>query len=286
MAQAGTAAGGNTGGNADGDSGGSIRRPETELVETELRDGVALVALNRPDKRNAINDAMREDFNRVLDWIERDPAVRAVVLTGRGPGFCAGGDISAMRERLSAPTGRVAVNGWRRQRRTHHLVTAIHNLSVPTIAAVNGPAAGLGCDLALCCDFVMADPEATFVMSYVLRGLIPDGGGMYFLPRRVGLARAKELIFSGRMIGADEALRINMIERIAAPGALVDDALAMAKEMTAGSADAVALAKSIMDQSFEASMEEVFALGCQAQAICYTTDSHRDAVEAFLSRRK
>lgn len=267
-------------------TGAPVARPETDLVETELRDGVAILTLNRPEKRNAINDAMRADFALALDWADRDPAVRALVITGRGKGFCAGGDIAAMQQRLSAPPGRVAINGWSRQRRTHHLVASIHTMTKPTIAAVNGPAAGLGCDLALCCDFVIGAADATFVMSYVLRGLIPDGGGMYFLPRRVGLARAKELIFSGRMLSADEALRINMIEQVSPPDRLLDDALAMARSMMQGSADAVALAKSIMDQSFESSMEEVFALGCQAQAICYTTDSHRDAVAAFLDRGK
>ena len=151
---------------------------------------------------------------------------------------------------------------------------------------MNGAAAGLGCDLALCCDFVIGASDATFVMSYVLRGLIPDGGGMYFLPRRVGLARAKELIFSGRMLTADEALSINMIERISEPDALIADAIAFASTMTVGSADALALAKSIMNQSLESTAEEIFALGSQAQGICYTTDSHRDAVSAFLDRPK
>ena len=144
----------------------------------------------------------------------------------------------------------------------------------------------LGADLALCCDFVIGARNATFVMSYVLRGLIPDGGGMYFLPRRVGLARAKELIFSGRMIDADEAHGINMIEHVSDPDTLIDDAVDMARSMIAGSADALALAKSIMNQSFESTPEEIFALGSQAQGICYTTDSHHDAVAAFLDKRK
>lgn len=260
--------------------------PETALIETELNDGIAIIALNRPDKRNAINDAMRADLIQVLDWADRSADVRAIVLTGRGKGFCAGGDIAAMRERLSAPAGRVGINGWQRQRRTHHLLTMLHDIPKPTIAAVNGAAAGLGCDLALCCDFVIGARDATFVMSYVLRGLIPDGGGMYFLPRRVGLARAKELIFSGRMLNADEALAINMIEQVADPDSLIADAIAFASTMTVGSADALALAKSIMNESFESTAEEIFALGSQAQGICYTTDSHRDAVSAFLDRPK
>ena len=261
-------------------------QPETTLVDIELREGIAVLALNRADKRNAINDDMRADLIRALDWADRSPDVAALVITGRGKGFCAGGDIAAMRERLSAPAGRVGINGWQRQRRTHHLLTMLHDLPKPTIAAVNGAAAGLGADLALCCDFVIGARDATFVMSYVLRGLIPDGGGMYFLPRRVGLARAKELIFSGRMIDAQEALRINMIESVSDPDRLIDDAVAMAQSMTVGSADALALAKSIMNESFESTAEEIFALGSQAQGICYTTDSHREAVSAFLDKRK
>jgi enoyl-CoA hydratase/carnithine racemase len=259
---------------------------DTTLVDIELREGIAVLALNRADKRNAINDDMRADLIRALDWADRSPDVAALVITGRGKGFCAGGDIAAMRERLSAPAGRVGINGWQRQRRTHHLLTMLHDLPKPTIAAVNGAAAGLGADLALCCDFVIGARDATFVMSYVLRGLIPDGGGMYFLPRRVGLARAKELIFSGRMIDAQEALRINMIESVSDPDRLIDDAVAMAQSMTVGSADALALAKSIMNESFESTAEEIFALGSQAQGICYTTDSHREAVSAFLDKRK
>src|SRR5690606_40291895 len=132
------------------------------------------------------------------DRAARDPAIRALVVTGAGPAFCAGGDIKGMQARLDAPAGEVAFNGWTRQQRTHHAVTALFKLPKPTIAAVNGAAAGLGCDMALSCDFVIAADSAHLSMTYIHRGLIPDGGGMYFLPRRVGLARAKELIFSGR----------------------------------------------------------------------------------------
>ena len=263
-----------------------MAQPDTTLVDIELRDQIAILTLNRADKRNAINDDMRADLISALDWADRSPAVAAVVLTGRGKGFCAGGDIEAMRERLSAPAGRVGINGWQRQRRTHHLLTMLHDIPKPTIAAVNGAAAGLGADLALCCDFVIGASDATFAMSYVLRGLIPDGGGMYFLPRRVGLARAKELIFSGRKICSEEAKRINMIECVSDPDSLIDDAVDMAKTMTVGSSDALALAKSIMNESYESTAEEIFALGSQAQGICYTTDSHRDAVAAFLDKRK
>jgi len=260
--------------------------PEADRIEVERHGGVAVVALNRPDVHNAMDDALRSEFVDVLDWAARDDAVRAVVLTGRGRSFCAGGDIAAMQERLKAPIGTVAINGWNRQRRTHGAITQLHGMTKPTVAAVNGAAAGLGCDLALCCDFIVASENARFAMSYVLRGLIPDGGGLYFLPRRVGLARAKELIFSGRRVDAAEALAMGMVDQIAAPDKLIDDAVEVAGRMTAGSAVAVALSKSILDQSFELPMEQLFALGRQAQAICYTTDEHRDAVNDFLNKRK
>ena len=260
--------------------------PTADRIEVERHGGVALVALNRPDVHNAMDDALRGELVDILDWAAQDDAVRAVVLTGRGRSFCAGGDIAAMQERLKAPIGTVAINGWQRQRRTHGAITQLHGLTKPTIAAVNGAAVGLGCDLALCCDFIIASEYAKFVMSYVLRGLIPDGGGLYFLPRRVGIVRAKELIFSARRVEAEEALRIGLVDQLASADKLLDDAIALAESMIVGSSVAVALSKSILDQSFELPMDQLFALGRQAQAICYTTDEHRDAVNDFLHKRK
>jgi enoyl-CoA hydratase/carnithine racemase len=256
--------------------------PSKILLEVE--QGIATITLNRTEVRNAIDDGMRLELIDAIDQVGRDTAARALVLTGAGRGFCAGGDISAMRERLQAPSGEVAGNGWRRQRRTHHALTVLHEIEKPTIAAINGAAVGLGCDLALCCDFIVAAETATLAMSYLQRGLIPDGGGLYFLPRRVGMARAKELIFTGRTLSAAEALEIGMIDRVVAANALLDESRGWAAELSQGSATALGLAKSIMNQTFELCAEEVFALGAQAQAICYTSAEHRASVEAFLNR--
>ena len=254
------------------------------LVELSVEGGIAVATLNRPEVRNAIDDATRAELAAVLDQVSRDGTVRALVLTGAGKAFCAGGDIRAMQQRLEAPAGEVAGNGWRRQRHTHRAVDALHGLEKPTIAAVNGAAAGLGCDLALCCDFIVASEAASFSMSYLLRGLIPDGGGLYFLPRRVGLARAKELIFSARRVSAEDALALGLADRVVAADQLLAESRRWAGELTQGSPTALALAKSILDQTFEHSAEEVFALGGQAQAICYTSAEHRDAVAAFLNK--
>ena len=256
----------------------------TELVEVKIEAGVATLALNRPEKRNAMNDAMRGEFITALERIAGDRDVRALVLTGNGKGFCSGGDVAGMEQRLKAPQGEVAFNGWSRQQRVHHCASLLHTMPKPTIAAVNGAAAGLGVDTALCCDFVVASTAATFAWSYIKRGLIPDGGGMYFLPRRVGLARAKELIFSGRTVDAEEALRLGIADRIAKPESLLDEARRWAAELSQGSPTALALGKTILNQSFEHSAEAVFASGSQAQGICYTSSEHRLSVMAFLAK--
>jgi enoyl-CoA hydratase/carnithine racemase len=256
------------------------------LVEMQTDDGVAVVSLNRPDVRNAINDALRAELVAVLERIGDDKSIRAVVLTGRGKAFCAGGDIAGMSERLKSPADEIAFNGWRRQGQTHRSVALLHGLPKPAIAAVNGAAAGLGCDMALACDFIVASEQASFIMSFVKRGLVSDGGGMYFLPRRVGLSRAKELIFTGRSVAAKEALAIGLADRIASADTLVPEAIAWARELGQGSGVSIALSKAILNRTFESTEEQVFALGRQAQAVCYTTAEHQDAVAAFLKKTK
>jgi enoyl-CoA hydratase/carnithine racemase len=256
----------------------------TKLVELKIEDTVAIVTLTRPEVRNAINDAMRSEFVAVLESIAKDDTVRAVVLTGQGKAFCAGGDIAGMKERLKAPAGEVGFNGWRRQGQVHKSVGLLHGMPKPVIAAVNGAAAGLGCDMALACDFIVASDAAMFTMSFVKRGLVSDGGGMYFLPRRVGLPKAKELIFTGRNVDAKEALAIGLADRVTAADTLVSDAAAWARELSQGSHVSIAFSKAILDRTFESSEEQVFALGREAQAVCYTSQQHRDAVEAFLNK--
>jgi enoyl-CoA hydratase/carnithine racemase len=255
---------------------------ESDAILLDCTGPVAVVTLNRPASRNAIDDDMRADLMAALDRVSRDDAIRALVITGAGKGFCSGGDVKSMQARLAVPPGEVALNGWRRQQRTHHAIAMLHSLPKPTIAAVNGAATGLGCDVALCCDFIIASDAARFAMTYILRGLIPDGGGMYFLPRRVGLSRAKELIFSGRTVEPEEALRLGMIDRVTGADTLLEDARAWAAELGKGAPAALALSKSILDQTFELSAEQVFSLGSQAQAICYSSREHQESVAAFL----
>ena len=255
-----------------------------DLVILEVQAGIATLTLNRPDKRNAMSDDMRAQFIDTLESVAADKAIRALVLTGAGKGFCAGGDIAGMERRMKAPTGEIAFNGWHRQQRVHHTQALLHTMPKPTIAAVNGAASGLGADTALACDFIIASPWASFTWSYINRGIVPDGGGMYFLPRRVGLPKAKELIFSGRKVDVDEAVALGIADRKTEADALVADAQAWARELSKGSATALALGKTILNQSFESSAEQIFRQGSQAQGICYTSTEHRESVMAFLAK--
>lgn len=254
------------------------------LIELQIEQGIATLTLNRPDKRNAMSDPMRSEFIHALERITADKAIRALVLTGAGKGFCAGGDISGMQKRMNAPAGEVGFNGWHRQQRVHYTQSLLHTCPKPVIAAVNGAASGLGADTALACDFIIASEWASFTWSYIHRGIIPDGGGMYFLPRRVGLSMAKQLIFTGRKVEVDEALALGIVDRKTSAGTLLSEAQAWAAELSMASSTALALTKTIINQTFELSSHDVFAQGSQAQGICYTSSEHRAAVEAFLAK--
>ncbi len=260
----------------------AVRVPD--FISVSQTNGIATITLNRPDVRNAINDQMRAELIAAFEQAGADKDVRGVILTGAGKGFCSGGDVGGMRARLDAPAGEVAFNGWKRQQSTHRGVAAIHGLAKPVIAAVNGAAFGLGLDMALACDFIVAAEGAKMSMSFIKRGLVSDGGGMYFLPRRVGLARAKELILTGRVVETEEALRIGMVDRVVPGEALAQTAQSWAEELCAGAPAAVALTKSILDKTFESTDDQIFALGREAQAICYTTAEHRRSVEDFLNK--
>lgn len=254
------------------------------LIDLQLGAGIATLTLNRPDKRNAMSDAMRSEFTEALERVAADKAIRALVLTGAGKGFCAGGDIAGMERRMNAAAGDVGFNGWHRQQGVHHAQSLLHTMPKPVIAAVNGAASGLGADTALACDFILASEHAHFSWSYIHRGIIPDGGGMYFLPRRVGLSKAKELIFTGRRVEVDEALALGIVDRKTSADQLLADAQAWAAELSRGSATALALGKTILNQSFELSAQQIFAQGSQAQGICYTSTEHRKSVMAFLAK--
>jgi enoyl-CoA hydratase/carnithine racemase len=258
--------------------------PSFATLELRVEGQIGILSLNRPKARNAIDDGMRNDLRVAVDYIAGNPSIRGLVLTGAGQVFCSGGDIRGMQERLDQGS-RAGELGWRRQREFHETLIKLFNLDRPTVAAVNGPAFGLGLDIALTCDLVYFSNSATVAANFVKRGLVPDGGGMFHLPRRIGLAKAKELIFSGRNVEADEALAIGLADRVLPAEELLPAALAWLRGCASHPAMAQALAKSILNRSHELGFEQVNMLGSQAQAYCYSSPEHQESVRAFLAER-
>lgn len=242
---------------------------------------VVLLALNRPEVRNAINDALQAALLEELTRIASDRSVGGVVVTGNGPAFCAGGDVTGMRARFEDPAG-PAVAGWNRLRHTQRLIALLQDIGVVTVAAINGAAVGIGLDLALACDFVVMAESAFVATAFIERGLVPDGGGMYTLPRRVGISRAKELVFSGRRVQSREALELGIADRVVPDADVVVTATNIAMDYAQRSPTAIALAKAVLNRTFESTRDDVLSRSADAQAICYTTDEHRASVQAFL----
>ncbi|MCC7461541.1 MAG: enoyl-CoA hydratase/isomerase family protein [Gammaproteobacteria bacterium] len=259
--------------------------PSFATLQLRVEQGIAILSLDRPGARNAIDDAMREDLRQAVDHVSGDAAIRGLLLTGAGSVFCSGGDIRGMQERLSQGS-RAGELGWRRQREFHETLGRLFHLDRPTVAAVNGPAYGLGLDLALTCDLVFMSTTATTAASFVKRGLVPDGGGMFHLPRRVGLSRAKELIFSGRNVEPDEALAIGLADRVLPAEELLPAALSWLRSCANHSALAQGLAKGILNRSHELGFEQVNMLGSQAQACCYASPAHQESIRDFLAERE
>jgi 2-(1,2-epoxy-1,2-dihydrophenyl)acetyl-CoA isomerase len=176
---------------------------ETGTILTSCSEGVAMLTLNRPEVRNALDMTMRQDLENALIQLSADAGVRVLVVRGAGEHFCAGGDVKLMRDHPMT-----AAEGQSRVEAINRAILALARFRAPTIAMVDGAAAGAGCNLALACDLVVASDRARFGEVFARIGLVPDAGGTYFLPRRVGLARAKELVFTADIIDAREAERI------------------------------------------------------------------------------
>jgi enoyl-CoA hydratase/carnithine racemase len=256
-----------------------------KTLRLSIDDTIAVLTLNRPQARNAIDDQMRADLRDAINVIAADQSIRGVMLTGEGDVFCAGGDIRGMQERLDQGA-RAGEIGWRRQREFHETLTKLYNLDRPTIAAVNGAAMGLGLDLALTCDLVFVAQGAEVAASFVRRGLVSDGGGLFHLPRRVGIAKAKELLFSGRTVSADEALSIGLADRVLVAGDLIDSGKSLLREFAQYPATAQAMMKHILNRTLELSFEQLNALASEAQAYCYSSADHQESVRAFLEERE
>ncbi|MFE2581230.1 enoyl-CoA hydratase/isomerase family protein [Streptomyces sp. NPDC059378] len=248
----------------------------------DVEDQVCRITLNRPEALNALTPDQRERIIRLLGDASADPAVRAVVVTGTGRGFCAGADLRGgppAGERVAGDVARTLRLGAQR------LIAAVLDCEKPVVAAVNGTAAGLGAHLALACDLVLAARSARFIEVFVRRGLVPDGGGAYLLPRLVGPQRAKELMFFGDALTAPDAERLGLVNRVVPDEELAATARAWADRLAAGPTRALALTKQLVNASLDADRAAAFAAEAAAQEINMTTADAREGVASFVERR-
>src|SRR5687768_519394 len=254
-----------------------------ECLIHEVKDGVATLTLNRPDRLNALGGSLRDDLHDAITRSAADSEVRVMVITGAGKGFCAGGDVKAMNEAKEGKRERPLLEKVAPGR--DRTLLAMRDAPQPIIAAINGAAAGAGMNLALGCDIRIASTAAKFSQAFVRRGLHPDWGGTYFLPRAVGMARAAELIFTGDVIDAAEALRIGLVSRVVSPEELMPAALELARKIASGPPVAIRLAKRAIYKNAESDLRSALEFETFAQNACFDTEDAREGIRAFVDKR-
>lgn len=248
-------------------------------VKIDKRDNVYILTINRPEALNALNEEVLTDLNEAIDIVIRDETARAVIITGEGRAFVAGADIGAQAV-LDIEGGRKwGQNG-------SALFRKIEKMDIPVIAAVNGFALGGGCELALACDLITASTKAKFGQPEVGLGIIPGFSGTQRLPRRIGIAKAKELIYTGRMIKAEEAEKIGLVNQVSEPETLISDALALAAEITKNAPLAVKYAKAAVSRGMEVDIDNGIAVENELFAMCFGSEDQKEGMHAFLEKRQ
>ena len=248
----------------------------------DVTDKIATITLNRPEARNALAPQMRVELAEAMASIKEKAGedVKAVILTGAGGAFCAGGDVKSMGSRLnSASKARAAL------RDDHQKMFDLMNLELPVISLIDGAAAGAGANIALAADFVLATPRGFLMQAFVRIGLVPDWGGMYILPKLIGLQKAKELVFSGRRVYAEEAKEMGLIYDIVGADTAMKDARAFASRFIDAPTQAIGLAKNIMNQSYSHDYKTILEMEAMAQSIARGADFHKEAIKRFAEKK-
>jgi enoyl-CoA hydratase/carnithine racemase len=260
-----------------------------ETIIYEKEDGIATITLNRPERMNAFNDTMIDEWARALEDARRDPNVLVVILTGAGRGFCSGADLRAESgvAEVSQSEGTVRASDRRNWLRdgVQQVPRQVALLDKPYIAAVNGAAVGAGMDMASQCDIRIASESARFGMTYARVGIVPGDGGCWYLPRIVGVAKALELIWSADVIDAQEGLRIGYVSRVVPADSLMEETRAFAKKLAAGPAVAMQLSKRLVYRGLDTGILEHLEAAQQAMAIAQSAEDAREGPRAFSESR-
>ncbi|RAI58131.1 crotonase/enoyl-CoA hydratase family protein [Roseicella frigidaeris] len=259
----------------------------SDYVTYDESDHVVTLTLNAPEKRNAIStfadcDAVVEAVRRV----NRDRGVRAVILTGAGTAFCAGGDLKAMRDRKGIIEGSHADLRENYRRGVQAMANALYECDAPTIAAVNGPAIGLGLDVACMCDIRIASEKARFAESFIKVGIVPGDGGAWLLPRVVGMSMACELSFTGDQIDAATAKEIRLVSRVVPHDELLPAARALAARIAANPPEMVRMTKRLLREGQHMRLSSLLEISAAYQALAHSTEDHKEAVSAMLEKRE
>ena len=253
-----------------------------ETLTFALENGVGVITLNRPDAANAIDLKMAEELCDIATLCDENPDVRAIVLTGTGKMFCAGGDIASFAE----SGGDVSLLIKRMVTSFHAAISRLARGNAPVIAAINGTAAGGGFSLALATDLAIASSEAKFTMAYTAAGLSPDGGSTYSLPRLVGTRRAAELMMTNRRLSADEALEWGLVNQVVPPEEVLPTAMALATQLASGPTQSYGTVKKLLVQTFNESLETQMEVEGRGISDSARTADAQEGIAAFLEKRK
>ncbi len=261
----------------------------SETVLLDVTNGVATITLNRPEKLNAMDPPMLDLLAEVCHRVAADRQARCIVVTGAGRAFCAGGDVSAMASASPADLAELAsmsyADGVSRLRRQEEASRLLHEMPKPTIAMVNGAAAGAGLSVALACDIRIAGESAKFTTAFAKVGFSGDFGGSYFMTALVGTAKARELYFTSEIIDAHEAARIGLVNRVVPDEVLRTETMRLAESLASGPAVAYALMKGNLNAAMRASLSDMLQLEAERMTTTGQTQDHREAARAFLEKR-
>ena len=255
------------------------------FLKYEQVDNIVTLTMNQPKNRNPLSgEGQFGDFVAACERINNDDSVSAVILTGAGTAFSAGGNVKDMRDRKGLSEGNPYKIRNNYKRDIQKIPAILYDLEVPTIAAVNGPAIGAGCDLACMCDIRIGSEKAKFAESFVKLGIIPGDGGAWSLPRLVGQSKAAELTFTGALINADEALSCGLISKLVSSESLMDEAQSLAERIASNPGHSLRMAKRLLREGQHVSLQTLLEMSAAFQAISHHTEEHDQAIEKLLSR--
>ncbi len=257
-----------------------------EFLLYEQDGAIVTLTMNQPDIRNVLTgNTAAPEFADACARITADNSVKAVIVTGAGPVFSSGGNVKDMRRFFDEDIAPATIRDWYRQG-IQRITLSLYNLDVPTIAAVNGPAIGAGCDLACMCDIRIAAESASFAESFIRVGIVPGDGGAFLLPRAVGMSKAAEMSFTGDAIDASDALSCGLVSRVVPDDKLMEEARALAARIARNPGPTLRMTKRLLREGQHAKIDTLLEMSAGFQAIAHKTPQHKEAVMAFIEKRK